>query len=129
MAKKEPAVPADLEVWIEARRRFRLTHAQVQMARELSLNPKTFGKLANHDQEPWKLPLPAFIEECYWKRFKKDRPDRVLSIEDVAAVRRAKQGRRRQDRSKVDGQFALAAGPVVCSTSIEETPPVRICTD
>lgn len=129
MAKKEPAIPVDLAVWIEARRRYRLSHAQVQMARELGLNPKKFGKLANHDQEPWKLPLPEFIEECYWKRFKKDRPDRVLSIEDVAAARKAKQGRLRQDRSKVDGQFTLAAGPLVCSTSIEETPPVRICTD
>ena len=30
---------------------------------ELGLNPKKFGGLANHRQEPWKTPLPGFIEE------------------------------------------------------------------
>ena len=34
------------------------------MARELGLNPKKFGGLANHRQEPWKLPLPEFILEA-----------------------------------------------------------------
>jgi hypothetical protein len=53
------------------------------MARELGLNPKTLGKLDNHRQEPWKVPLPAFIEQLYRKRFGKDRPDVVLSLEDV----------------------------------------------
>ena len=37
------------------------------------------GKLANHKQEPWKLPLPDFIEELYFKRLKKDRPKVVKS--------------------------------------------------
>ena len=31
------------------------------------MNPKKFGKLDNHDQEPWKLPLGQFVEECYRK--------------------------------------------------------------
>jgi hypothetical protein len=44
-------IPADLQLWIDARKRFHLSHAQVQMARELGLNPKKFGSLANHDQE------------------------------------------------------------------------------
>ena len=86
----KPVIPADLAVWIEARQRFCLSHAQVQMARELGLNPKKFGKLDNHKQEPWKAPLPEFIEHCYWKRFKKERPEVVRTIEEVAAVRRAK---------------------------------------
>jgi hypothetical protein len=42
------------------------------MARELGINPKKFGSLANHKQEKWKLPLPDFIEELYLKRFKKE---------------------------------------------------------
>ena len=54
-------IPGDLQVWIDARKRFHLSQAHVQMARELGLNPKKFGKLANHRQEPWKLPLPQFI--------------------------------------------------------------------
>ncbi len=86
----KPVIPADLAVWIDARQRFRLSHVQVQMARELGLNPKKFGKLDNHKQEPWKAPLPEFIEHCYWKRFKMERPEVVRTIEEVAAARRAK---------------------------------------
>jgi hypothetical protein len=56
----------DLQIWIDARRRFRLSHAHVQMARELGMNPKKLGKLDNHDQEPWK--------RIYAKRFGKERP-------------------------------------------------------
>jgi hypothetical protein len=89
-------IPQDLQPWIEARRRFRLSHAHVQMARELGMNPKKLGGLANHDQEPWKLPLPEFIERLYKKRFGKARPDRVVSLEDRAAELAAKKEERRE---------------------------------
>ena len=59
-------IPLKLKPWIEARKKYHLSHAQIQIARELGLNPKKFGGLANHKQEPWKLPLPAFIEEIYF---------------------------------------------------------------
>jgi len=72
MAKER--IPEKLKVWIDARKRFHLSHAQVQMARELGLNPKKFGKLANHKQEPWKIPLPLFIEHLYRKQFGRERP-------------------------------------------------------
>lgn len=52
------------------------------MARELGMNPAKLGKLDNHKQEPWKLPLPQFIEELYFKHFGKTAPDAVMSIED-----------------------------------------------
>lgn len=81
MAKKEKKIPDKLKIWIDTRKRFHLSHAQIQMARELGMNPKKFGKLANHKQEPWKTPLPQFIERCYFKKFGKYRPDRVISIE------------------------------------------------
>lgn len=61
--------PQQYRVWIEARRRFRLSNVQVQMARELGLNPSKFGEIANHQREPWKEPLPQFIERLYLKRF------------------------------------------------------------
>jgi len=51
-------IPDHLQVWMDARKRFHLSHAQIQMARELGLNPKKLGKLANENQEPWKVPLP-----------------------------------------------------------------------
>lgn len=72
------------QVWIDARNRHHLSHIQVQMARELGLNPTKLWKIDNHKQESWKLPLPQFIEEIYFKRFKKKQPDNVRSIEETA---------------------------------------------
>jgi len=53
------------------------------MARELGLNPKKFGGIANHRQEPWKAPLPEFIADLYFKRFGRRWPDEVKSIEQI----------------------------------------------
>jgi len=94
MAKK--AKPNQkLQAWIDARRRHRLSHDQVQMARELGMNPKQLGKLDNHDQEPWKIPLRQYIESLYFERFGKQRPDVVLSVEDKICLDEAKKARKR----------------------------------
>ncbi|HEY3359669.1 MAG TPA: hypothetical protein VGQ83_40840 [Polyangia bacterium] len=85
MAKKR--IPDHLQIWVDARRRFHLSHAHVQMARELALSPQKLGKLANDDQEPWKAPLPQFIEHLYLKRFGRDRPHVVRSIEEMGAAK------------------------------------------
>lgn len=45
-----------------------------QMARELGMNPQKLGGKANQRQEPWKMPLPDYIEYLYEKRFGKPRP-------------------------------------------------------
>ena len=75
-------LPERFQIWIDARKRHHLSHAHVQMAREMGLNPAKFGKLDNRDQEPWKAPLPEFLEHLYFKRFGKLRPDEVVSIEE-----------------------------------------------
>ena len=74
MAKKNK-IPEKYQRWIDARKHYHLSHAHIQMARELGLNPKKFGGLANTKQEPWKLPWPEFIEELYIKHFNR----RVIS--------------------------------------------------
>ena len=66
--------------WIEARKKFRLSDMHIQMARELGMNPRKFGSLANHKQEKWKSPLPEFIESLYYKRFGKEQPDVVTKL-------------------------------------------------
>jgi hypothetical protein len=70
MSKRDSAngLPPDLQVWIDVRRRHHLSHAHVQMARELGMNPKQMGKISDHTQERWKAPLPVFIEDLYHKR-------------------------------------------------------------
>src|SRR6266576_175794 len=100
MAKKQSRIPANLQPWIDARRKFRLSHEQVKMARELGMNPKKLEKLDNHHQEPWKLPLPEFIGKLYSKRFGKERPDAVKSIEEMAAAKQAKKQAKKKGPAK-----------------------------
>jgi hypothetical protein len=83
---------------VDARKRHHLSHAQVQMARELGLNPKKLGKMDNHHQEPWKMPLRHYIEHLYFKRFRKERPDVVSSIEEQVRAKKAKKGQKRRER-------------------------------
>ena len=106
MAKKKK-VPDKYQVWIDARRRFRLSHAHIQMARELGMNPKKLGKIANHKQQPWKAPLPVFIEGLYFKRFGKTRPDQVKTVEQLFKDQERKKAKRRALK-KLKKQTAMA---------------------
>ncbi len=76
------------------------------------MNPKKFGGLANHDQERWKAPLPDFIARLYFKRFGKERPDEVLSIEDWLKRQKKKNEERKQRKAQelVESQ-QLPGGP------------------
>src|SRR6266849_1969194 len=124
MAKKD-RIPEHLKPWIEARRRFRLSHMHIQMARELGMNPKKFGKLANHHQEPWKAPLPIFIEDIYYKRLGKEKPDRVRTIKEVAAAQLAKKAAKKlaKQARKAEIMAARADGqPEKINTVAEYAP-------
>ena len=70
------------------------------------MNPKKLGKVNNHDQEPWKLPLREFIGKLYFKRFGKEWPDAVSSIEEMAAAKKAK---KQAKRNKPHAQQQLEA--------------------
>ena len=96
-------VSKKLQVWIDARKRHRLSDAHVQMARELGLDPMKLGKIDNHRQEPWKAPLPQFIETCYMKCFGKARPDVVMSIETRFRLEEAKKAARRAAKRIAQG--------------------------
>jgi hypothetical protein len=99
MANKSGITSVKDQAWIEARRRHRLSHAHVQMARELGLNPKKLGGIDNHHQEPWKVPLQQFIEQLYLERFGRDRPEHVVSLEEHACP--AAQKRAARNAAKV----------------------------
>lgn len=92
-------IPQRLRLWFDARKKYHLSHAQIQMARELGMNPERLGKLNNHRQEPWKLPLPLFIEKLYLKR--KGRPPLLVrSIEEIAKEERTKKESRKKFQSE-----------------------------
>jgi hypothetical protein len=103
MSKKtSKPLPPKLQAWVKARKRHRLSHAHVQMARELGMNPNKLGSLDNHKQEPWKAPLPDFIEHIYLKRFGRERPEVVVPIEQRA----------RQAAEKKQGSIGSPTSPV-----------------
>ena len=93
MAKKRLNQKA--QAWVRARKRYRLSHAHVQMARELGMSPNKLGSLANHDQEPWKIPLRQYIEHLYERHFGRARPEVITSIEQRARRQEKKKAERR----------------------------------
>jgi len=124
MGKKQAAIPEDLKRWIEARKRHRLSHMHIQMARELGMNPRKLGKLDNHRQEPWKAPLPIFIETIYFKRFKKERPDKIRTVEETAAAHAAKK-RAKQAKKAARASSAPAFSPENPAPSVDRNDQIQ----
>ena len=83
-----------------AQKRHRLSDRQVQMARELGLNPDKLGKIDNHKQEAWKAPLPQFIEEIYFKRFKREEPETVKPLKQILKEMEVKKQQRKQEKDR-----------------------------
>ena len=97
-----------LEKWQAAQKRHRLSDRHVQMARELGMNPDKLGKIDNHKQETWKAPLPQFIEEIYFKRFKKTEPAVVKSIKEQVADEKAKKERQKKAKEQKRKEKAMS---------------------
>lgn len=109
MAKQTKLSPK-YQSWVDARTRFHLSDMHIQMARELGMNSKKFGRVANHKQEPWKEPLPDFIESLYRKRFKKDRPENIRSVERVVKEKKRKQAERKARKQQEQDRQQSNAG-------------------
>ena len=89
---------SQIEKWIVAQKKPRLSDTHVQMSRELALNPDKLGKIDNHKQEVWKAPLPEFIEESFYKRFKKERPDVVKTLKQILKEQEIKAKAKKKDK-------------------------------
>ena len=91
---------SQIEKWIVAQKKHRLSDTHVQKARELGLNPDKLGKIDNHRQESWKAPLPEFIEEIFYKRFKKERPDIVKPLKQILKEQEIKDKEKKKEKEK-----------------------------
>lgn len=89
-----------LDKWLTAQKRHKLSDRHVQMLRELGLNPDKLGKIDNHKQEVWKVPLPQFIEEIYFKRFKREEPLSVKSIKELMTEEKIKKEKQKKGKEK-----------------------------
>ena len=87
---KHKKLPEKLQAWVDVRKTYHLSHLQIQMARELGLNPKKFSGLANTKQASWKEPLPVYIQTLYHKQISKTPPADVKSIEQLFLAQQQK---------------------------------------
>mgnify|MGYP001367624009 FL=1 len=92
-----------------AQKRHRLSDKQVQMARELGLNPDKLGKIDNHKQETWKAPLPQFIEHIYFKRFKREEPETVKPLKQIMKEMETKKKLQKEKKEERRKQRALSS--------------------
>ena len=101
-----------LEKWMVAQKCHRLSDKQVQMARELGLNPDKLGKIDNHKQETWKAPLPQFIESIYFKRFKRENPETVKPLKQIMTEMEVKEKQQKAKKEERRKQRTLSSGSV-----------------
>jgi len=130
--KKNTRIPHKFLPWIDVRKKYRLSHAHIQMARELGMSPKRFDRLANTEHKPWKVPLPDFIQSLYEKKFEKSEPDHVQSIEEMAAEHMARREARKAARAAEeaaeqadDGGDAVADDAATAAVNDHETDAVK----
>ena len=112
-------LPLKLQPWFDARKKFKLSHAEIQMARELGLNPQKFGGIANHQQESWKVPIGQFIANCYRKSFGRNAPAKVVTLEEVMTVARERKLAKAARKSGGATEKApVSASEMSCTPSI-----------
>ncbi|MFG0264963.1 MAG: hypothetical protein ACF8AM_07395 [Rhodopirellula sp. JB055] len=135
MAKNKKArIPHKFLPWIAIRKQYSLTHAEVQMARELGLEPRRFPSYANIKDQPWKKPLKEFIAALYLKQTGREQPETVMSMEDLAAQhvarrlakKQAKQERLAAEKFGVDEPESPNSEPETTTASASQPEPVAI---
>lgn len=64
MAKKKNA-----DAWAEAKKHCKLNSADIQMAKELGMSPKSLIKNIPSKSQKWKAPVKVWISELYEEKF------------------------------------------------------------
>jgi hypothetical protein len=115
-------IPSKLQPWFDARRRLGLSHATVQMARELGMNPKKLDKLVPAAGQAWKASLAEFVAHCYEKSHGRRLPEKVCSLEElVKNEAQRKEARRATRAARLQAEQPPAAAP--SSAAVQETQP------
>lgn len=69
-------------LWVEAKKKCKLNAEEIQMAKEMGLNPKSLIKNIPNKNEQWKAPVKIWIREMYEERFGKTSASSVRSRKD-----------------------------------------------
>jgi len=57
------------ELWLEVKRRCKLNDEEIQMAKEMGLNPKSLIKNIPNKNEQWKTSVKIWVRDMYEDRF------------------------------------------------------------
>ena len=104
---------SQIEKWITAQKKHRLSDVHVQMARELGLNPDKFGKIDNHRQFHCPNSSRKFISNVS----KKEHPDTVKPLKQILkelemkkeAKKKAKEERRKPEKGNAPEKDSMSA--------------------
>ncbi len=61
------------------------------------------SQYCDNKQEPWKTPLPQFIEHIYFKRFRREEPETVKPLKQIMKemeVKKKLQKEKKEERKK-----------------------------
>jgi hypothetical protein len=83
-------IPPDIQKWIDAKKKSRLSQMHICIAMELGIPPRKLGGMGANPHELWKSPLPEYLEELYEKRFGSSRKPKVRSFVEIAESRKKK---------------------------------------
>jgi hypothetical protein len=83
-------LPEQIAASTRRMRQHKVAPTDLDLSHPIDLVVLSVSKIDNHKQEPWKLPLPQFIEELYLKRFGKTALDAMMSIEERAHIEQQK---------------------------------------
>ena len=92
-------IPPKVQPWFDARRTLGLSHASIQMARELGMDPKKLRRLVPARGEQWKTPLPEFIAHCYEKAHGRSIPEKIRSLEQIIEYEEKRKEARRERKA------------------------------
>ena len=71
--QEEKSMAYPKEMWDEAKKKCRLSNEDIQLAKELGLNPRSLIKNIPSKSEPWKAPVKDWIHAISDKRKKKSK--------------------------------------------------------
>jgi hypothetical protein len=66
------------QAWAEAKKRCHLNEADIQMAKELGMTPKSLIKNIPAPNQQWKAPVKVWIRDLYEEKF-----NRVVTVKSV----------------------------------------------
>ena len=102
-------IPHKFKPWIALRQKHRLSDAEVQMARELNMDPKGLHLSVKKNGPLSGLPYGELVRTLYRERFGRDLPERVLSIEQMAAEHLQRRQDKIRQRDQSSGGSSNAA--------------------